>query len=127
MILQKLENNAKLLLWIYLVAMLLLVVLPINSPEKSTLNDNYTFGIRWDYLLHAIVYIPLPVLLALNKKINFWIGLLLALILASGFEFMQMALSYRAFNINDLVANLIGVGLGVFLLLILRCSINYLL
>lgn len=99
--------------------MLLLVVLPING-EGSTLNNNYTLGIRWDYLLHALVYIPLPVLLALNKKINFWIGILLALILASGFEFMQMALSYRAFNINDLVANLIGVGLGVLLIIILK-------
>jgi glycopeptide antibiotics resistance protein len=119
MILLKLENNAKLLLWIYLAAMLLLVVLPING-EKSSLNNNYSFGIRWDYLIHSIVYIPLPILLSLNKKINFWIGILIALILASGFELLQMALSYRAFNINDLMANLIGVGLGILAMFIFQ-------
>jgi len=117
MLLQKIENNAKLLLWIYLAVMLLLVLLPING-EKSALNNNYTFGLRWDYIIHALVYIPLPILLSLNKKINYWVGVFIALILASGFEFLQYFLSYRAFNINDLMANLIGVGVGVIIAII---------
>jgi glycopeptide antibiotics resistance protein len=113
------QHNAKLLLWLYLTAMLLMVVLPLNG-ESGTLNNNYSFGIRWDYLIHAIVYVPLPILLSIQKEIKLWLGILIALTLASGFEFLQMALNYRAFNINDLVANLIGVGLGILLVLILK-------
>ena len=58
--------NIKNITYIYLLILLLGTVLPLNSVSSSTLNYNYTLHIRWDYLLHALVYIPLPVLLGLS-------------------------------------------------------------
>ena len=40
--------------------------------------------------------------------------LLLVLSMAIGLEFIQMALPYRTFNINDLIANVGGVTVGEF-------------
>ncbi len=103
----------------------MLAILPINGTN-SMLNNNYLLNIRWDYLLHALVYIPLVPLIMLNNKpkttnpkqkiLNLKQGtlniILISLIFAFSLEGVQYFLSYRAFNINDLVANGVGVGLG---------------
>ena len=51
--------------YIYLTLLLLATFLPINNPNSGTsvLINNYIFNIRWDYLLHVLVYIPIPFLL----------------------------------------------------------------
>ena len=113
----------KYLTYAYLLILLLGSVLPINSGS-SVLNDSYTLHIRWDYLLHALIYIPLPVLLGLlvRRFGKSWPRILIILnsVLLSAFlELVQMVLPYRAFNINDLVANGAGVALGSFVVLIL--------
>ena len=114
------------LTWFYLLFLFLGTVLPINSGS-SALNDHYTLHIRWDYLLHALVYMPLPVLLGLAfrkkspeqpeqsfSKSRFWIQVVLvSLFVTALFELLQMILPYRAFNINDLLANGVGVIMGL--------------
>ena len=105
--------NIKHITFIYLLILLLGAVLPLNSVS-SPLNDNYTLHIRWYYLLHALIYIPLPVLLGLSLKKGSWIRIaLLALPATVLFEALQLVIPYRAFNINDLIANGVGVIIGL--------------
>jgi VanZ family protein len=104
---------------------------------NATLNDNYTLHIRWDYLLHTLVYLPLPFLLALIlktgsidrttdrslKKTHFFQVLLLAGVIVVSFELVQKILPYRSFNINDMLANGIGAVIGLILLRIFGQSL----
>ena len=116
----------------YLIFLLLGTLLPLNSG--SSLNDHYTLNIRWDYLSHAIVYIPLPVLLGLRLKkgspvqiqpqiirTRFWFFVaFFSLLFAALLESLQLVIPYRAFNINDLIANGVGAIIGLMLILIFR-------
>lgn len=106
------------LFWTYTVILLLLAVLPINS-SGNVINHTFVVSIRLDYLLHCAVYIPWVVLLGLTTKKSFTkdtgtilFYLLLALVFAFLNEGVQYYLPYRAFNINDLIANFMGVLLG---------------
>ena len=105
--------NIKYITFIYLLILLLGSILPLNSVS-SPLNDNYTLHIRWDYLLHALIYIPLPVLLGLYFKNESWIlPILFGLLFVVLFESLQLVIPYRAFNINDLMANGVGAIMGL--------------
>ncbi len=104
------------------------------------LNNNYLLNIRWDYLLHALVYIPLVPLIMLNpptqrlrmgettnnkqQTLNLKQGtfniIIISLIFSFSLEGVQYFLPYRAFNINDLVANGVGVILGLIIYAILK-------
>ncbi len=114
----------KTVFYTYITILILLAVLPINGTN-SILNNNYLLNIRWDYLLHALVYIPLVPIAhrsfsvggnikhrTRNTKLGTLNTLTISLIFAFSLEGVQYFLSYRAFNINDMVANGIGVGLG---------------
>ena len=108
----------KKLFWIYTIILVLLAVLPINSSGNA-INHTFVVSIRLDYLLHCVVYIPWMVLLGLTSKKSFikdtftvLFYLLLALVFAFLNEGVQYYLPYRAFNINDLIANFMGVLLG---------------
>jgi len=115
-------------------------VIPLNT--STALNDNYTMSIRWDYLLHALVYLPLPLLLALGIRKGsgsalvkpgphesepsktgsnrFWIRIIIySLLITVLLECLQLVIPYRAFNINDLLANGVGTVLGFLLLVVL--------
>ena len=105
------------LLIVYTLLIALLAVLPINNGDK--LNDIFILNVRSDYLIHFALFIPFMLLLRLYTGHTFrttglktaaWI--LAALALAIVTEFIQYFLTYRAFNINDLAANVIGVLLG---------------
>lgn len=104
----------------YLTLMVLAAVLPINGTE-SALNNNYTLNIRWDYLLHALAYIPIPVLIKYLVK-PYWQIIAASLLIAAALEAFQLLLPYRAFNANDLIANMIGVAIGIILVVIMRES-----
>ena len=91
--------------------------MPVGSATQDILMNNYTLSIRWDYLVHLAIYLPLPSLLFLGLKPVKSRGLigivLLILLIPALLEFAQMPLPYRFFNINDLLANEIGVFLGI--------------
>lgn len=106
------------LLIIYSLIIILLAVLPING-SGSFLNDNYIVTIRLDYVAHFAIFIPWMVISRIFchrtgrrsvLQILPWIGIGLALAILT--EGVQYLLPYRAFNINDLIANVIGVGIG---------------
>ena len=101
---------------LYLFLLLVAAVIPLGMG--NTLNNNYTFHVRADYLLHAIFYIPLPLVLLLSQwgRREGWMPvILLSLVVVVLFETLQMLVPYRAFNINDLFANGVGVVIGLLL------------
>ena len=107
-------KHIKLLTWLYLLLLVLLSVLPINSGV--TLNNTYVVELRLDYLIHALVLLPLPVLLTLSlgDRSGFWIWVIsFSLLIVVFTEGIQMVLPYRTFNINDLLGNGAGALVGV--------------
>ena len=118
-------KHIKLLTWLYLLLLVLLSVLPINSGV--TLNNTYVVELRLDYLIHALVLFPLPVLLSLSmgSKSGFWIWVIsFSLLIVVFTEGIQMVLPYRTFNINDLLANGAGALLGLIPAFLFRGRIN---
>lgn len=99
---------------LYFVALLLLMWLPLNGVAAL---NNYVFGLRADHLLHASVY--LPCIYFLGKLVMKPLMVLWILSVGIGLltEGVQYLLPYRGFDVNDLLANAIGVSLGLFLLL----------
>jgi glycopeptide antibiotics resistance protein len=85
--------------------------------SKTNINDIYVVRIRFDYLLHSVVFIPFAFLyfkaakpIALN---NVWFMAGAGILLATFTEGIQYFLPYRSYNINDLLANYLGGGLGM--------------
>lgn len=99
---------------------LLLVILPINGEGQlfSKLNDNYVLQIRFDYLSHALMFIPWVLMMGYGYKqyqksrARMVRAYGLALSFAIFCEYIQLPIPYRTFNINDMLANVIGVTLG---------------
>jgi glycopeptide antibiotics resistance protein len=103
---------------IYVAIVLLLVTLPINSAGE--LNDIVILRFRGDYFLHSVMFIPWMLFFRVTK-VNFWFWFLFGILFAAGSESIQYILPYRAFNINDLMANLIGTFMGAVIVI----GINY--
>ncbi len=103
----------------YFVCLILLMWAPINGLGVAL--DNYLFGIRLDHCLHASIYLPCSWFLSTNEKRHPFVIYLVCLMVAITTEFGQMLLPYRGFDINDLVANFLGVSLGW---AIFRCYIR---
>jgi len=91
---------------------MLLVALPLNASNE--LNNITILQLRGDYFFHILMFIPW---MFFQKTTHFkamhW--LLPGLLFASVSEGLQYFLPYRAFNINDLIANATGVLLGFLL------------
>jgi glycopeptide antibiotics resistance protein len=107
-------RHIKLITWLYLLILVLGSVLPLNNG--TTLNNTYLVELRSDYLLHAIVLLPLPVLLTLRfrNSTSIWGRVILfGLLMVIFCEGVQLLIPYRTFNINDLFANGIGVLIGL--------------
>lgn len=100
----------KSIFYVYIGIILLLVVLPING-KNDELNKVYLLQIRGDYFFHALMFLPWAFFgIKMSKQTFKWIisGVLFAL----GSEGIQYFLPYRAFNINDIVSNILGALLG---------------
>jgi glycopeptide antibiotics resistance protein len=103
--------------WIYFIAVILLIILPING-EGFNLNDIMIISIRGDYFIHALVFIPWAFFMpAMHQKAGLW--LLLGLLFSTGTEMLQYLLPYRRFNINDLISNSMGILIGMMVVQIL--------
>jgi len=100
----------------YLLMLLILSVAPTNSNERINFSSTQVLSIRFDYLLHALLFFPWMVLMHLRwKEKGAWfymkalgVGLLLA-VLSEGVQFL---LPYRSFNVFDLLSNFVGVIVG---------------
>ena len=104
----------------YTILILLLVTLPLNGEDQflGKLNDNYVLQIRLDYISHAFLFTPWTVLIwwgwefSVKSRKSKFLCLLAALAFAIGCEYIQLPLTYRTFNINDLLANSLSVLFG---------------
>jgi VanZ family protein len=118
------KDIAKRIAWAYTLLILLLVTLPLNGEDQflGKLNDNYVLQIRFDYLSHALLFIPWVLVVVYGWRIyaKSYSQIVLAFVLALAFaafcEYLQLLLPYRTFNINDLVSNELGVTLGCLLM-----------
>ena len=81
--------------------------------------DNYILGLRADHLLHASVFIPCALFLW-DLFPRRWLPWLCAVAIGLLTEGGQYLLPYRGFDINDLVANVLGVTLGWLAILLAR-------
>ena len=104
----------------YFVALAILMWAPLNGLGIPL--DNYIFGLRADHLLHASVFIPCALFLGdvfgMNgRKWAVWATAVAVGLLTEGVQYL---LPYRGFDINDLVANALGVTLGWVVILLIR-------
>ncbi|MBN2174675.1 MAG: VanZ family protein [Bacteroidales bacterium] len=104
--------------YIYTILLILLAVLPINTNSNS-INHTYVVHIRMDYLIHFAIYIPWMFLLQRMTGADFktnvkqvMLLILAGLVFGMANEAVQYFLPYRSFNINDLLANGLGVLMG---------------
>jgi glycopeptide antibiotics resistance protein len=101
---------------LYLLFLVLMTVLPLNGSSSAHLNDIYVVNIRLDFLIHSILFIPWIFLYTVSfrpagvseKLLMIAAGLLMAF----ATEGVQYFLTYRSYNINDLLSNFLGVLLG---------------
>lgn len=115
---QRLFRNKK-FLFLYIGTILLLGVLPLNT--SSELNNITILRLRGDYFLHALMFVPWAFFRPV-KKLRVFIWLIIGLAFAAGSETLQYFLPYRAFNINDLVANMLGVVIGILVSRVASCG-----
>ena len=85
--------------------------------------DNYILGLRLDHLLHASIFIPCTLFLmdVIGKR---WLVWLAAVSIGLFTEGVQWLLPFRGFDVNDLIANALGVTLGWMIILAVRNKRN---
>ena len=124
----QIKRILRILFLLYCTSLILLTIVPINGGA-SPLNDIFIIKIRLDYILHVLIFFPfIPLAIysffgihqrkkALNKILPLIIlGILFAIISES----IQFYLPYRTFNINDIIANTLGVILGLPIILLIK-------
>ena len=81
--------------------------------------DNYIFGLRADHLLHASVFIPCTLFImdVIGKRWLVWFAAVGIGLLTEG---VQWLLPYRGYDVNDLIANALGVTLGWVVILAIK-------
>lgn len=89
------------------------------APLGGVPLDNFVLGLRMDHLLHASVFIPCSLFIYSPywKKWAVWLTAVAVGVLT---ESVQALLPYRGFDINDMIANFLGVSLGWILILIVK-------
>jgi signal peptidase I len=105
----------------YFAALAILMWAPLNGLGIPL--DNYILGLRADHLLHASVFIPCALFLwdVVGPK---WLVWLVSVTIGLVAEGGQWLLPYRGYDINDLMANAIGVTLGLVVIILCRRAIR---
>ena len=81
--------------------------------------NNYILGLRADHLLHASVYIPCTLFLMdlIRRSGLVWLAAVGIGLLTEGVQYL---LPFRGYDVNDLIANAIGVTLGWLVILAVK-------
>jgi len=96
----------------YAVLIIVLAVIPLGNSKQ--LDETIIFHFRADHILHVAIFIPWAFFcIKLKQYIPLWFlgGILYAAIS----EGIQCWIPYRSCNINDMLANMIGVVAGFFI------------
>lgn len=108
MVIQKFQYQ-KWLFSTYIIVIILLIALPLKT--SSELNNITILQLRGDYFFHILLFLPWMFFKkAFNIRLLVW--LLLGLFFASATEGLQYLLLWRAFNVNDMLANVLGILVG---------------
>lgn len=99
---------------IYFLTLLLLYIVPLEGDFRL---NRYRFsGFRLDHIMHALVFIPTAFVIApiFLRQTQFRVLkiILLSFVVAAIFETIHILVPYRAFTVEDLLSNLIGVAVG---------------
>jgi len=111
------EGRRRLRPW-YFFALAFLMWAPLNGIGIPL--DNYIFGLRADHLLHASVYLPCTLFFLDLKGWRRWQVWLAAVAVGLLTEGGQYLIPWRGFDINDLVANAMGVTIGWLVVMCVR-------
>ena len=103
---------------LYFLLLAFLMWAPLNGLAAPL--PNYVLGLRADHLVHASVFLPCAAMLASYMRRGRWWAWPLACLVGVLTESVQYLLPWRGYDINDMVANFIGVTLGWLLALWLR-------
>ncbi|MCJ7482508.1 MAG: VanZ family protein [Thermodesulfovibrionales bacterium] len=110
--------SARMINWLIIVYCSVILLISVVSLNGSTaLNKSKTIGLRTDYLLHVLLFIPWMVLAkwrlkGINSNIYFWFALGVGIIFAGFSEVVQIFVPDRSFNVIDLLANSLGIVIG---------------
>ena len=108
----------------YFGALAILMWAPLNGLGVPL--DNYILGLRADHLLHASVYIPCTLFLMDLFKDSRLLPWITAVAIGLLTEAVQYLLPYRGYDVNDLIANALGVTLGwVVINVVRKCIWHY--
>lgn len=109
---------------IYILGIFFMHIIPLPG---SFLSDNTVLSIRLDYLLHTLVFVPFMGFcwlylrqreIAGHARFLYIAGwFLIGIFLAVMFEFVHYFLPYRTFNPIEILFNITGVILGMFIFL----------
>lgn len=113
-------SKKAIVLSLYIIAILLLIILPVNDKD-SVLNKTNILSLRADYFCHALLFSPwmsLRPTKTFGTSILHWF--MIGIFLAGFSECIQYFLPYRSFNINDVMANIAGTTLGLLSYLFFR-------
>jgi len=79
--------------------------------ESGVLENTFIISFRADHILHALVFVPWAFFcVKLNKKLLPWF--VVGLVYAICTEAIQYLIPYRSSNVNDMLANVIGLSAG---------------
>ena len=103
----------KILLFLYIIGVAGLSVFHFGESDIAFSDIVVIDLLRLDYLLHALVFIPLVPLWRLALPGHpWWLVIISGLLFAACCEGIHFLLPYRSYNINDLLGNMVGVILG---------------
>jgi len=106
------EGTVKRIFVIYVAVVILQSLVPLGNSVR--LDKISVFDFRADHIVHVLLFIPWAYFcIKLNKNLPLW--LLWGIMFAIVSEGLQYWLSYRSFNISDMLANVIGVIAGLFI------------
>lgn len=116
------EGRARLRPW-YFVALGILMWAPLNGLGIPL--DTFVLGLRMDHLLHASILLPCALFLFDLAPRHLWVVWVAAVAVGLMTESVQYLLPYRGFDINDMIANTLGVTLGWMVMLVVRRRWNH--
>ena len=107
----------------YIILIILLIILPINGRE-TRINHTYILKLRLDYIFHALLFTPWMFFYDVVKFYTIFTNFKLFAWFCNGIlfcifsEVLQYIVPYRTFNINDMIANCIGIVLGLMIFIL---------
>lgn len=107
------KHIVRLIVYVYLAGIVVLAFVPFGGVNVK-LKEVDVFSLRFDYLVHFLVFLPLvPIWKLVWPHHPLWKAFLFGLAIAASAEIVQYILPYRSFNPYDLLANMLGATAGM--------------